>query len=586
MGRYSTLYRLPGSLYEDGSPLLVSAGALLKDDQIGRVLVQLKFRSLSNKEIKAVIVSVTAYDVSGDVVDGVEGFQYLDLNVRRGEEFGDRRAIPMPNPVARSFDVCVDSVLFSDGTAWNASSTAPWKVLPHILPLSEAIESPELLKQYVRDTSEKSRFAPFETADLWYCACGSINKNSEEDCPCCGVERELIFEALDEKQLENNFKKWMAQQEMDYSAEQVHSKKKKSTFMKVLLILLPILIIIAAGIFAATQYLLPMMAYKRADEKLALHDFDGAIADFTALGDYQDSADKVLQARYGAALEMLEKGSFEQARVEFILLGDYQDSADKVNECDYVAAEKLLSAHEYDAAKEAFLALGDYRDSADRALEAQYEKASSFAEAGDDDAAIELFTELGSYADAEARVSEIRQAQVDRVNRLIRQNKFEEAWAEYEKLNNYSPEPLSAADFVLADDGDMCEYLDENTTGDKNFGVYRYLANGYESRKDIVVTAREVRLTDDRLAVLMAYGQPDEEGVLITDGGFYTQLDEESQAAMLEECDHYIRYSYNNYRMYFYFDAEDKLTWLIFSNEDYFCSTPDAVGEAAEEAAE
>ena len=167
MGRYSTLYRLPGSLYEDGSPLLVSAGALLKDDQIGRVLVQLKFRSLSNKEIKAVIGSVTAYDVSGDVVDGVEGFQYLDLNVRRGEEFGDRRAIPMPNPVARSFDVCVDSVLFSDGTAWNASSTAPWKVLPHILPLSEAIESPELLKQYVRDTSEKSRFAPFETADLW-----------------------------------------------------------------------------------------------------------------------------------------------------------------------------------------------------------------------------------------------------------------------------------------------------------------------------------------------------------------------------------------------------------------------------------
>ena len=135
MGRYSTLYRLPGSLYEDGSPLLVSAGALLKDDQIGRILVQLKFRSLSNREIKAVIVSVTAYDVSGEVVDGAEGFQYLDLNVRRGEEFGDRRAIPMPNPVARSFDVCVDSVLFSDGTAWYANGTAPWPVLPRILPL-------------------------------------------------------------------------------------------------------------------------------------------------------------------------------------------------------------------------------------------------------------------------------------------------------------------------------------------------------------------------------------------------------------------------------------------------------------------
>lgn len=586
MGRYSTLCRLPGNLYETGSPVLISAGALLRDDQIGRVLAQLKFKSLCDKEIKAIKVDLHTYDISGDELESVSGFQYLDLNAFRGDYFGDRKAIPVPNPVTRSIGVCVRSVLFADGTAWLCDNTEPWIALPHPVPLTEMLDSAELAGQYVRETSERSRFAPCELEDLWYCACGSVNKEDEAYCPACGVERSQIFGALDEELLEENYIKWVKQHDMDSSVEQIHTKKKKSKFFKVLLILLPILLVIAGGIFAVMQYVLPMLAYKRADEKLALHDFDGAIEGFTALGDYQDSADKVIAARYGAAVELMEQGELDKAKVEFILLGNYEDCQERIKKCDYIAAEKLFAAKNYDAAREAFLALGDYSDAAERADAALYSKAMDLASQGSNDEAVAIFRSLGTYADSEAQIEAIRQAEIDQVNRYIRQNKFDEAWAAYEKLEDYHPAALTRDDFKNPD-GDMCDYLDENTTEDKFFGVYRYLANGYDSRKDVTVTAREIRLTDPRIAVVMAYGEPDESGKMITNGGFYTKLvDDESKAAMEAECDHYNRYSYNNYKIYFYFDTNDNVSWIIYSNDDYHCSTPDPVEEPAEETAQ
>ena len=36
--RYSKLYVLPENLYAEGSPVIIAAGALLKDNQTGRVV--------------------------------------------------------------------------------------------------------------------------------------------------------------------------------------------------------------------------------------------------------------------------------------------------------------------------------------------------------------------------------------------------------------------------------------------------------------------------------------------------------------------------------------------------------------------
>lgn len=63
--RYTKLFSLPKNLYIPGAPVLLAAGALLKDNQTETTLAQLKFRSISMKTIKAVIAAVDAFDVSG-----------------------------------------------------------------------------------------------------------------------------------------------------------------------------------------------------------------------------------------------------------------------------------------------------------------------------------------------------------------------------------------------------------------------------------------------------------------------------------------------------------------------------------------
>ena len=60
--RYTRLFSLPQDLYAPGAPLVIAAGALLKDSQTGSVLAQLKLRSLSDVTISAVKLQVVGYD--------------------------------------------------------------------------------------------------------------------------------------------------------------------------------------------------------------------------------------------------------------------------------------------------------------------------------------------------------------------------------------------------------------------------------------------------------------------------------------------------------------------------------------------
>lgn len=579
MGRYTSLYRLPGSLYTYGSPLIISAGALLKDDQIDRVLAQIKFKSLSSERITAVKIALRSFDVSGKELEGIDEYQYLDLSVSRGEDFGDRRAIPLPDAVARSFSVRVVSVYFEDGSSWQAEADAVWEPLSRPDTLKAALGSEELANQYVRDTSENSVYAPARTADLWFCSCGTINRQYESQCAACGADKNELFSALDRKRLEAGYSKWLKSQATD-AEEFRKSSRKKSGAAKVLVILVLLLLLAGAAFFAATRFILPTVSYNRAQEMLSLQDFDSAAELFASLGDFKDAPDKVITAKYGAATALMNAGRFDEAKAAFSALGDYSDSADMISKCDYLAAEELFSSKDYEAAREAFLMLGDYSDAAERANAVRYAQAEALLDDGKSSEAKAIFDELGTYGDAEAQAAAIRQSEVDQVLRYVRQNKFDEAWSAYNALEDYHPDPLTADDFVVPD-GDMRVYLDETTVADMTFGCYHYTGNGYDARKDVTVTNRDIRLGDSRLEVLMAYGEGDETGDFITTGGFYLQLPEASQALMAEECVRYVRYSLDNYKIYFYFDAEDELSWLFFSNGDYQCSTPVETGDAS-----
>ena len=120
--RYSRLFTLPSALYATGSPVVIVAGALLKDNQTGKVLGQLKLRSISPKHIKAVKVCITTMDTAARILGEPIEYQYLDLSVPRNTEFGQKTAISLPDAATRSFTVSVTEVVFSDNIIRNNNS--------------------------------------------------------------------------------------------------------------------------------------------------------------------------------------------------------------------------------------------------------------------------------------------------------------------------------------------------------------------------------------------------------------------------------------------------------------------------------
>lgn len=177
--RFERLYQLPENQYIKDSPIILAAGALLKDTETGSIIAQLKFQSVSVKLIKAVKVSLVAYDISGAEIQGVSDYQYLELNVINWQEFGGNKAIVLPNSVTRSLAVTSTIVVFDDGTMWENS--AQFSMLPTALPLS--FEDVELEKQYRIATNNHAKYRPCKDKGLWQCSCGKWN--SGEACTHC-----------------------------------------------------------------------------------------------------------------------------------------------------------------------------------------------------------------------------------------------------------------------------------------------------------------------------------------------------------------------------------------------------------------
>ena len=112
--RYSRLFTLPENLYTVGSPVVIAAGTLLKDNQTGKVVAQLKLRSISDKVIKAVKVSLNLFDTAGNPIGNAVDYEYLDLDVSRDTEFGQKNPVLVAESKARSYEVTVTEVVFAD----------------------------------------------------------------------------------------------------------------------------------------------------------------------------------------------------------------------------------------------------------------------------------------------------------------------------------------------------------------------------------------------------------------------------------------------------------------------------------------
>ena len=216
---YSKLFALPENLYSVGAPVVIASGALQKDNQTGKVLAQLKIRNIQDKVIKALTVKLTPFDTVGKPLGGTVDYQYLDLAAARDADFGQKTPVMLKEAATRSFAVSVSEVIFSDNSIWTASNEV-WEPLSTPVTLEKAFPDGELVKQYRVKYGADCKCMFKQEQDLWRCACGVLNHDSEKNCHKCQREAAALA-ALNMDELKT-------ERDQRLAAEQKKAAEKKA----------------------------------------------------------------------------------------------------------------------------------------------------------------------------------------------------------------------------------------------------------------------------------------------------------------------------------------------------------------------
>lgn len=354
--RYSKLFSLPENLYAEGSPVIIAAGALLKDNQTGRVIAQLKLRNISSKTIKAATVSLLPLNTVGKPLGKAVRYEYLDLSSTRDTDFGSKSAIPLPDASTRSFSVAVAGVIFTDNSVWNANDAA-WETLKSPEALTSRLDG-EMVKQFRIEYGSGAKNFFLEQKDLWYCVCGAVNRREETICHSCRKPiydlRNIDLEALKES------KEQRVAREREQAAKKAAATQKNIKVLATVLVVAAVFFIVASFVNDAIK---KNNAYNEAALLMEQGKYEEAIQAFSALDGYKDSAEQIQSAKnsiadmerateYDRAIQLLESGKSENENEAYYLLmelGDYQDAKNLLTHFTYVCIASDNTRYEYDS---------------------------------------------------------------------------------------------------------------------------------------------------------------------------------------------------------------------------------------------
>ncbi len=368
--RFTRLFALPEALYAEGSPLLIEAGALLRDSQNGRLIAQLKLKNLGEKAVQAAKIRLWPQDPAGRPLGGAIEYTYLDQSAGRGDSFGAKNPIPVAEGSTRSFRAELLEVIFADGSLWTAPEGAVWAPLPSGETLETALGDPELCKQLRLERGEDCRFRPARMLDLWRCACGEAVRG--ETCPACGkgffeIDRAALTAAKDERLAAEKAAREKAAAEAaeraaalaKEKAERVEKAKARRKKTGKLAALAAAALVVAAAILLGIPGLSAIQAGKAADggDYIDAMEKYRSAADwglFNALFHSDEKADALIPAaHYQEGEEALAEGRYEDALASFEAAGDYEDAPSQAQ----VAKKQVL---DWDHRSLSFVGVGGY----------------------------------------------------------------------------------------------------------------------------------------------------------------------------------------------------------------------------------
>ena len=250
--RYSRIFSLSENLYTEGSPVIIKAGALLKDNDTSWLIAQLKFQNISSKVIKLVKVEINCFDSVGRAIGEPVLYEYLDLGATRGVDFGTQNPIKISNSSTRSYTVRIIEVGFTDNSVWNGADKT-FEPIPKQYTIKTVILENDVLAVYKKTFGNNAVFCVSEHKDLWLCTCGEPNHSHETHCYKCNSELAKLNN-LDLSAFRNEANK--IKNEERQIKEELNQKRNK--IIKISLIVLIALIVVSVighfAIYPAVSY--------------------------------------------------------------------------------------------------------------------------------------------------------------------------------------------------------------------------------------------------------------------------------------------------------------------------------------------
>lgn len=385
--------------YAEGSPILLEACALYRDNVTNSCIAQLKWKNIDSHPVRAIMIELDVYDTFNQKLAPVH-YQYDGLSAPQGAEFGEKTPIIIPDTKTVKYNVLLKAVSFSDETVWRSEKNDSFVTLPASKP--QEFEE-ELLGQLKRDLAKQGNtdaasYSPQNAMGLWQCGCGSW-QYAASPCLKCGITQEALEDLSDEAVLDEHLAAYKEEQERlrleaeqrakelyiarEKAAREYKEKKEAERLQRE-----------RQAQIAAEEAALRRASHRKRVIIRIIVLIALAVAAYFTVTSIQKSN------KYIDAAALMNMGRFDEARTTLTELGDYKDCSLLLKQVD---ADKLWSENRYAAAYDIYSTLPAAYQTHAVDYKKYYDAADAAEKEGDYERASSIFSQLGKYKDSAAR---------------------------------------------------------------------------------------------------------------------------------------------------------------------------------------
>lgn len=427
-----------GTIWFKGSPIALCSVTFFKRPDDGKLYVTALFQNEQANEISEASIKILCYDTSRKLLPQTVTYTYGYLSCTRNGCFGDGCDIEIINTHTRFVEILLVSVTDINGNKWENTKQKKFDISLFQQNIYTSLDN---LYPAFHDVCKENHinpeplmFEPKFTLDYWLCACGCLNWNNEKCCAFCQTDKSFLIENLQvdglEERLPNSdeVKKHKDHPLLKHNEEQnpeeirqrnlrltrQRSKWLRKQFLKIAIILVVVTALIFCGYVAYNSIIKPYMDYVEAQSMLSSGQYDEAALAFTKLGEYSNSPEKVLEAKYKKAVELYNNGNINSAIQIFSSLGNYLDAQERYKKIQYELAQKYQNEGNYEKALSLYNILGNYEEAAQNAdvcCKSIYNTAEQMYKKKQYKEAYNLFSTISEYSDSNEKATKSQFAQ-------------------------------------------------------------------------------------------------------------------------------------------------------------------------------